>query len=91
DWQVLADGRNAEGLALGADLRAVSASFDDPSNSVRLGGHVLLDLRANWAVSPLLELYGRVENAWNERYQTASGYATQGRAAYLGARVRLHP
>lgn len=91
DWQVLADGRNAEGLALGVDLRAVSASFDDPSNSVRLGGHALLDLRANWAVSPLLELYGRVENAWNERCQTTSGYATQGRAAYLGARVRLHP
>lgn len=83
DWQALAP------LTLGADLRVVSASFDDADNTVRLGGHALLDLRANWTVSEHWELYGRIENAWDERYQTAAGYATQGRAAYVGVRGKL--
>ena len=67
----------------------VSASFDDAANTVRLGGHALLDLRASWTVSEHWELYGRIENAWDERYQTAAGYATQGRAAYVGVRAKL--
>jgi vitamin B12 transporter len=78
-----------EPLSLGADLRVVSASFDDPDNTVRLGGHALLDLRASWAASDHVELFGRVENAWDEQYQTAAGYATQGRAAFVGVRGRL--
>ncbi len=83
DWQAL------EALMLGADLRVVSASFDDAANTVRLGGHATLDLRASWEVSDRFELYGRIENAWDERYQTAAGYATQGRAAFVGVRARL--
>jgi vitamin B12 transporter len=83
DWQAL------EALSLGVDLRVVSASFDDPGNTVRLGGHALLDLRASWAASDHVELFGRIENAWDEQYQTAAGYATQGRAAFVGVRGRL--
>ncbi len=83
DWQAF------EPLTLGADVRVVSASFDDPANTRRLGGHALLDLRASWTVSEHFDLYGRIENAWNERYQTALGYAQQGRAAFVGVRARL--
>lgn len=83
DWQALAP------LSFGADLRVVSAVFDDPANTVRLGGHALLDLRTSWALSERFDLYGRIENAWDERYQTAAGYAMQGRAAFLGVRARL--
>jgi vitamin B12 transporter len=83
DWRVV------EPLALGVDLRVVSASFDDPDNTVRMGGHALLDLRASWAASDHVEVFARVENARDERYQTAAGYATQGRAAFLGVRARL--
>ena len=83
DWQAV------EPLTLGADLRVVSASFDDNANTVRLGGHAVLDLRASWAASDHFELFGRIENAWDEHYQTAAGYATQGRAAYVGVRAKL--
>lgn len=83
DWQAL------EPLTLGADLRVVSASFDDQANTVRLGSHALLDLRASWDCGEQLELFSRVENAWNESYQTAAGYATQGRAVFVGVRARL--
>jgi vitamin B12 transporter len=83
DWQPLA------ALALGADLRLVSASYDDPANTRRLGGHAVLDLRASWDVTGDVALFGRIENARDERYQTALGYAQQGRAAYVGVRARL--
>ena len=74
---------------MGADVRLVSASFDDLGNTRRLGGHAVLDLRASWDVTGDVALFGRIENARDERYQTALGYAQQGRAAYVGVRARL--
>jgi vitamin B12 transporter len=83
EWQA-----NRAGATLGADLRWVSASFDDAANLVRLSPYTVLDLTARWPLTRRLELYGRVENLWNERYQTAAGYASPPRGAFLGARVR---
>ena len=34
-------------------------------------------------------LYGRVENLFDEKYQTVAGYGTYGRTAYGGIRVKL--
>ena len=82
DWQVI------EGLSLGADLRVVSDSFDDAANLVPLRGYEVLTLRASWDASEQVTLFGRLENAWDETYQTAAGYATPGRGAYVGARAR---
>lgn len=73
--------------SIGADLRLVSASFDDAANAVRLPGHAVLDLRGSVQVADRLALFGRVENAWDERYQTAAGYGTPGRTVHLGARA----
>ena len=77
------------GLRLGADLRVVSGSFDDPGNLVRHGGYEVHTLRGEWSASDHVTLFGRVENVWDESYQTAAGYATPGRGAYVGARARL--
>jgi vitamin B12 transporter len=78
-----------DGPSLGADLRWVSRSFDDTANRVPLKPYVVFDLTANWPVSAHVELYGRIENLWNERYQTAAGYASAPRGAFVGARMRL--
>lgn len=82
DWQP------AGPLRLGADLRVVSHSYDDAANLVRLDGYATLALRAEWDASDKVTFFGRVENLWGEDYQTAAGYATQGRALYFGARAR---
>lgn len=81
DWAV------PGGLSLGADLRWVSASFDDAANRQRLGGHALLALRSSLAIADGVELYGRIENLGAARYETASGYGTWGRAAFMGVRA----
>ncbi len=78
---------SSDGLELGADFCAVSASYDDPGNFTRLGGYATINLHASYDLTDVLELYGRVENALDETYQTAAGYGTYGRAAYVGVRV----
>ena len=48
-----------------------------------------LDLTARWPLNEAVELFGRVENLWDEDYQTTAGYASPGRGAFVGARLRL--
>ncbi|MEZ5694966.1 MAG: TonB-dependent receptor [Sphingomonadaceae bacterium] len=90
DWTTgLLSKWDTSGLVLGADLRLAGRSFDDAANTTRLGGYAVLDLRASLPLSDRFELFGRVENAWDEDYQTAAGYATQGRAVYAGVRAKM--
>jgi vitamin B12 transporter len=76
-------------LRLGADIRLVSRSFDDVASAVPLEGYMLATLRGEWAFSDNVSLYGRVENLGDDHYQTAAGYGSAGRSAYVGARARF--
>lgn len=75
------------GLATGATLTSVGDSFDDAANTRRLDGYTLLGLRASFPIGETLEIYGRVDNLFDEDYATAFGYGTYGRSAYGGVRV----
>lgn len=86
---VSADYAAGHGFSFGATLRQVSDSFDDPGHFTRLDGYALADLRAAWAFDRRFDLYGRIENLFDARYQTAAGYGTPGRAAYAGVRARF--
>ncbi|MFN3371128.1 MAG: TonB-dependent receptor [Sphingomonadaceae bacterium] len=77
------------GLALGAEVQHVGARFDNASNSRRVPGHTLVALRARLPVTDRIELTGRVENLLDETYETVFQYGQPGRAAFLGARLRL--
>ena len=83
---LFADYQAPFGLKLGADLRIVGPSFDNAGNTVRLEGYELLDLRATFEVIDGIELFGRVENLFDAKYQTAAGYGTAGRGAFVGIR-----
>ncbi len=79
----------AKGLNLGADVRLVGDSFDNPANTRRLDGYVLVTARATFPVTERVEIYGRIENALDQRYQTVSFYKTAGRNASFGVRTRF--
>ena len=84
DWRTpLAD------FTIGGDVRLVSDSFDDAANMVPIDGYALATVRASLPVGERFELFGRVENLFDADYQTAAGYATAGRSAYIGARARF--
>ncbi len=75
------------GLKLGGDIRMVGDSFDDAGNFTRLDGFQLVTVRAEFPITEEVELFGRVENLFNSDYQTAAGYGTPGRGAFIGARA----
>ena len=76
------------GLAIGADLRLVSRSFDDAANTVRLEGGPTTTFRASLPVHERITLFARLENAFDTRRPTAAGYSALGRGAFSGLRVR---
>lgn len=79
----------ASGLSASATVSYVGESFDDAANSVRLKAYALVGLRVSYPVTPSTEVYGRVENALDETYQTVGSYGHLGRGAYLGVRARF--
>lgn len=79
----------AFGLKTGATVTHVGASFDNASNTRKLDGYVLVDLRAAFPVTRNIELYGRIENLFNEQYETSYRYGTPRRAAYAGVRLAI--
>lgn len=76
------------GLTTGATLTHVGASFDNASNTRKVPGYVLADLRASYPVTSNIEIYGRIENLFDEGYETIFRYGQPGRAGYAGVRLR---
>jgi vitamin B12 transporter len=74
------------GLTTTAAVQHASRSFDTISNAYVLDGYTLFDLRASYAVSDSLEVFGRIENAFDEDYETVKNYGTLGRTFYAGLR-----
>ncbi len=64
-------------------------SFNNASNSQRLEPYTLVDLRASYPVNDTVELYGRVENVGDEKYETTRDYGTAGRGTFVGVRARF--
>lgn len=86
-------------LTLGASLAYVGkrgdTDFDqyDPVTfdplKVRLKSYILAGARVAYAITPAIEAFARIENAFDEKYQDVVGYATPGRAVFGGFRLRL--
>lgn len=76
-------------FSLGATVRVASDSYDNLVNTVRLDGYAVADVRASIAITDQVEIYGRVENLFDQDYQTVANFRTLGRSAYGGLRVRL--
>lgn len=52
-------------------------------------GRVVANLGASWRLPRALEVFGRVANLLDRRYEDALGYPVPGRTAYIGARFAL--
>ena len=85
-----ADYRLPFGLSVGGTISHAGDSFDNAANTTRLDGYVLAGLRAEMPIGDHFVLYGRVDNLFDEKYQTVAGYGTYGRTAYGGIRVKLN-
>jgi vitamin B12 transporter len=73
-------------VGVGGTLFAAGRRFDDPANAVRLAGYTLLDLRASFAFTDALSIQARLENVFNEEYETVAYYNQPGRGIYVTLR-----
>ncbi|MEP3227200.1 MAG: TonB-dependent receptor [Parasphingorhabdus sp.] len=80
DWAV--------GLKTGATITHVSSSLDNAFATADTPGYILVDLRAAMPVTDNIELYGRIENLFDEEYETIFRFGTAGRSAFAGIRLR---
>lgn len=85
---VLVDYRWAFGLTTGVTLTHVGSSFDNAANTRKVQGYILADLRAAIPLWRGVEAYGRIENLFDERYETVRLYGSPGRGGFIGLRVR---
>jgi vitamin B12 transporter len=60
-----------------------------PARTVVLPGYVLLDAVLSTAVGSRLELFGRIDNLLDARYETVWGYGAPGRTVRTGFRLAL--
>ncbi|MBO9560032.1 MAG: TonB-dependent receptor [Caulobacter sp.] len=77
------------GLTGGVTMQYVGHSFDNASNTRRLKSYVLTDVRISYPINDTFELYGRVENLFDQQYETIYRYGTLGRGAFAGVRARF--
>jgi vitamin B12 transporter len=59
-----------------------------PTVKARMDSYTVARATLAYKLTPQVEVYGRVENAFDENYQEVLGYATPERAGYVGIRFR---
>lgn len=74
------------GLTTTVAIQHASRAYDTISNTYVLESYTLVDFRAAYAVSDSLEVFGRIENAFNDEYETVRNYGSLGRTFYAGLR-----
>jgi vitamin B12 transporter len=58
-----------------------------PTPQVRLDSFTLVDLGGDYRITDTVQLYARVENLFDEKYEEVFTYRTPGRAEYVGVRL----
>lgn len=78
--------------SFGATLRSASNRRDidvQTFTDSHVAGYGVLDLRAAWQITPMIELSAKVENVLDKQYQLVDGYNTQDRYVEGGITLRL--
>ncbi|MEO6186092.1 MAG: TonB-dependent receptor [Steroidobacteraceae bacterium] len=85
-----APGQLGTNLTVRYNGRMLDSNFTGVGPSpVALSSYTLVNLGVDWKFSDSTQLYGRIENLLDADYEEVYTYATPGRAAYLGVRVKF--
>ena len=79
----------ATGTSLGATLSYVGARFDNAANTVPLASAKTVNLLASYALGAHLQVFGRVENLFNNLSEPTFGYGALSRGYFAGLRATL--
>ncbi|HJW40105.1 MAG TPA: TonB-dependent receptor [Rhizomicrobium sp.] len=76
-------------VILGGSATYRGKNFDDASNFTPLSASTQVNLFGSYALDATWQLYGRVDNVFNDRSEEALGYGVPGTAAFAGVRAAL--
>ncbi|MEM9281435.1 MAG: TonB-dependent receptor [Verrucomicrobiota bacterium] len=81
----------ADRWQVGAEINGAYDRVDRGAfpNQVDLGGYTVARVFGNFEVNDNFEVYGRIENAFDEQYDFSDGYEAPGLGAFVGARIYL--
>lgn len=83
-------GRLGWGVGLAYVGSRIDTDFDlFPAQRVRLGDYLLASARLSFELRPGVDLFARIENGLDEKYQDVVGYNVAGRTVHAGLRVNL--
>ncbi|MCM2335286.1 MAG: TonB-dependent vitamin B12 receptor [Pseudomonas sp.] len=75
-------------VSVGASVTGTGERYDNPANTVRLGGYATTDLRIGYALSPAWRLQVSANNVFDRDYETAAFYRQLGRNYLVTLRYR---
>lgn len=89
---IVLDQRVRPGFDLNLSYRFAGERRDNdfstwPATPVTLDGYGIVNVAANWKITPNFQLFGRVDNLFDTKYEEVLGYGTVGITGYLGIRV----
>lgn len=84
DISVRLDADITDDFQLGVSLQRVANMID---GGARLPDYTLANVNASYQVTDAAQVYVRVENLFDEEYQTVRGYGTSDRAFFVGVRA----
>ena len=67
----------------------VGSSYEDSSNTTRLKGFQLMNIKATYDLLPKVDVLLEVKNLLDEEYVLVKDYQTLGRTFYVGIRMRM--
>lgn len=76
-------------LTLHGEVILTGETTDGTTIKRQLPAYTLVNAGLNYQINDQVEVYGRVQNLFDTRYQEVYGYATQGRTFYAGARAKF--
>jgi len=76
-------------LTLGFSVSYVGKRFDDAGHFTSLEASSNANLFASFSLNEQIELFGRIENLFDDRAEPVAGYGAPGRAFYAGVRRSL--
>ena len=77
------------GLSTTVTARRTGSTFNNAANTQRLKPYTLVDLKVSYPITDSIEIFARMENVFEQTYQTVLNYGTLGQASYAGIRYRF--
>ena len=87
DLHVGVSGDFANGWSGGVGVNYVADRFDRDDNVTRMPDYTTVSLQVGYELSDTTHAYMRVENLFDEDYETSNGFNTSDRALYFGVRA----